>query len=169
MIDADFFVAKVRRQQGGVLFDSNVLLLYLVRGAEHPFDWKRTSAFTQRHLDYLILAARHARRLVTTPHILAEASNLAIDAPPRIRTRVVEELVDYVGAAREHQFPATRAVRVREFVRLGLSDSAQLLLGRPRPLVITVDAPLCEALLKHGQPTINLNHFGFPAASDSSG
>ena len=66
------------KQQGGVLLDTNVLVLYLIELAEIGAyrSFKRTKQFTPDHLEALALAIKFSKRLVTTPHILAEAWNL---------------------------------------------------------------------------------------------
>src|SRR5260221_4867002 len=72
----DGFEAIVRRPQGGVLLDTNVLLLHLMdlTDAAAVAGWKQTLQFTDAHLVYLRAAVAHARRIVTTPHIVAEAT-----------------------------------------------------------------------------------------------
>jgi hypothetical protein len=68
----DRFLSVVRRQQAGLLFDANVLPLYLMDLVEPSavFDWKMTKQFTPAHVHLLRAAVAVSTRLITTPHIL---------------------------------------------------------------------------------------------------
>jgi len=61
------------------LFDANVLLLHLMHRAapEHVAKWKRTQVFTSDHALLVEAVADRAQRLVTTPHVLTEVTNLS--------------------------------------------------------------------------------------------
>lgn len=73
----DAVLAPYRR--AGVLMDTNLLLLYLV-GAFDPEEvprFKRTSQFTPADFALLVRFLELFQRIVTTPHVLTEAGNLA--------------------------------------------------------------------------------------------
>lgn len=166
---ANDFIARVRRQQGGVLLDTNVLLLHLMDQTEPSAvaEWKRTCQFTELHVGYLRACVQCARRMVTTPHIVTEVTNLSQSIPVGLRARYWELLRSFVEGARERWVRARRAARDDEFATLGLADVAQALLPeRARPLVITVDAGVYSCLSGRSLPVINLNHFAFPVDPD---
>ncbi len=74
-----------------MLLDTNVLLLYLMALADpsQVRTWKRTASagFTELHVEFLGVAVEAARRLVTTPHVLTETTDLSDKVPGAVRTR----------------------------------------------------------------------------------
>lgn len=62
-----------------VLLDSNLLLLLFIGGfsADLIGSCQRTSSYTERHLILLVKLLRRFSKVVTTPHVLTEVSNLA--------------------------------------------------------------------------------------------
>lgn len=154
-------IAKVKKQQGGLLLDTNVLLLYLIEVTKPNAygDWKWTRQFTREHVEVLGLAVATTKRLITTPHVLAEASNLSEKLPPSIREGYFSAFAEFVRGVHE-RFPRGRElVEDEAFSFLGIADLAQVLLPRVRrPLIVTVDALLTVELEKRGLPVVNLNH-----------
>lgn len=151
---------RVRQHQAGVLLDTNVLLLYLARKISPGYaeGWKRTP-FTARHGDVLdaVVAAAHGR-LVTTPHVLAEAGNLASEEVKRL-------LQGLVATVEERTLEARLVGKDPVFLRLGLADCGLLTMAgrhRRRPLIVTVDGPLTVELERRNLPVLNLNHIVFP-------
>jgi hypothetical protein len=69
-----------KMQQKGVLLDTNLFILMIVGlvGSEHIATHKKLNAYSE--LDFKLLAATLAtcRKLVVTPHVLAETSNLVV-------------------------------------------------------------------------------------------
>jgi hypothetical protein len=107
---------------------------------------------------------QNARRVVVTPHIIAEATNLSVGIPERLRIRYWQVLRSVIEQSKERWVSAREAAKDEDFSRLGLADVAQALLRRSRPLVVTVDAGLFALLSKRGHPVVNLNHYAFPLA-----
>src|SRR5690349_21025753 len=68
-----------KHRADGLLMDANLLVLYLVgrtnKGRIPTF--KRTQQYTIEDFELLDLLAASFQRLVTTPHVLTEVSNLA--------------------------------------------------------------------------------------------
>lgn len=65
----------------GLLLDTNLLLLYGIGtfSREHVKKLKRTRQYDLEDYDWLRRFTQPFHRIITTPHILAELSNLAID------------------------------------------------------------------------------------------
>ena len=153
--------ARVRQHQAGVLLDTNVLLLYLARKISPGYaeGWKRTP-FTARHGDVLDLVVGVAHRLVTTPHVRAEAPSDASEEAKRL-SQVLGEAVE------ERTLEARLVGKDPVFLRLGLADCGLLTMAgrhRRRPLIVTVDGPLTVELERRKLPVLNLNHVVFPTA-----
>lgn len=162
-MNLESILGAVRKQQGGVLLDANVLLLWLMHLAAPHFvgTWKKTVQFTPAHVVLLEQVVKGARRLVTTPHVLTEVTNHAIGMPTAIGSLYWAQLRRFIELARERTVQARVAAREPDFALLGLSDTAQAVLRRARPVVVTVDAPLTAALERRGLAFINLNHHIF--------
>lgn len=168
MKDPRELVALVRKYQAGLLLDTNVLLLFVAVAADRAFArrWKRTQMFTAAHIGLLELAVTSAREVVTTPHVLTEATNFlptdGDDDPAFVRA--AEILRAFAAGRRERHVEAKRVADDPDFLRLGLSDVAQISLASSRsrrPLVVTVDGPLTLALEARGLPCANLHHYSF--------
>ncbi len=64
----------------GLLIDTNILLLYFVGSfdRQHIEKFKRTSQFTIKDFDYLVILLDRFDTLVTTPNILTEVNNFEV-------------------------------------------------------------------------------------------
>jgi hypothetical protein len=164
------FVRKVRQQQGGILLDTNVLLLHLMHRTDRGFAsaWKRTQQFTRAHAQLIELAVQPMTRLVTTPYVLTEATNLSTGIPSHLRVRYMSELHAFIARARERSLPARHVATDPAFDDLGLADVAPVYFARGRPLILTVDAPLTALLEQRKLPYVNLNHVVFSAQGSAS-
>jgi hypothetical protein len=158
-------VRKVGSHQAGVLLDTNLLLLYLADKTSDQISdtWKQTEAFTAAHIMLLRELTTAARHLVTTPHILTEASDLADHGVPgRWRDGLRANLRAFMLETRERYVESRRIAGDDAILHLGLADLAQTFFSwRSRPLVLTVDADLTGALEKRKLPVMNLHHHVF--------
>ena len=77
---SNYIIELLQRYRGkGVLLDTNILLLYFV-GAFNPEEiprFKRTKMFTVEDHDTLVGILGYFEKIVTTPNILTEVSNLS--------------------------------------------------------------------------------------------
>lgn len=142
------------------IIDTNLLLLLIV-GDVDP-NWlekhRRTRQYTPEDYTALEALLRHFTALATTPHILAETSNLLsqTDVPRRIRLR--ERLADYVALAEEVTTSADSIVIHRAYVRVGITDVAIRLAAAGHHLVLTDDVALYLMLLEENIDVINFTH-----------
>jgi hypothetical protein len=162
-MSVETILRKVGVQQGGVLLDTNVLLLHVMLSTDRNAarTWKKTEQFTERHAEFLDAILARARRLVTTPHVLTEVTNHSVGIPRSVRDQYWRHLRVFIERARERSIDARAAAREPEFSTLGLADIAQSLLSRGRPIIVTVDADLTASLERRRLPVVNLNHFVF--------
>lgn len=160
MIPAD----TVARYRGsGVLIDTNLLLMYFV-GAHDPKEigrFKRTMQFTSDDHDLLVGFIKHFRRVVTTPHIITEVSNLAGQLGDRSRTGVFETLSAGIGLFDERHTPASDLAEDPAFPRFGITDTAVLREAKGRFLVLTDDFRLSQYLRSEGVDVFNFHHLRF--------
>lgn len=151
-------VEKYRRR--GALIDSNLLLLLFVG----RFDVARIRTFkrTRNYIedDYHVLErfVAYFDKIVTTPHVLTEVSNLSTWLPEGIREAYFRGFRKGVAVLAEVFEPATKICDCGAFEKIGLTDSAIALISRQRLLVLTDDLPLANRLQSVGIDAINHNH-----------
>ena len=122
--------------------DSNLLLLLTVGSFEPRTlrSFKRLSTFTAGDLR-LLQSFAMGRRLVVTPHLLTEVSNLANSLPELLRQGFLRYLAKVVTVWPEEYTPAAVLVEDRAFSLFGLTDAAFCSLAA-RALVVTEDGRL---------------------------
>lgn len=142
-----------------VLVDSNLLVLLLI-GRLDPrqiLTHKRTQAYTQD--DYWLLESLlgYFGEMVTTPHVLAQASDLAV-VPGRKLTGLRSLFRMHVEQVQERYDESRVLVHDPCFERLGLTDAAIATLASGGVLVITADLDLYVALQQRRIDCLNFNH-----------
>ena len=148
-----------RHRSSGVLVDTNLLVLYLVGTVnEHRIqDFKRTRAYTIEDFDLLHRLLAWFGRLVSTPHVLAQVSDLTDlrgKELPMVRA-LFKQLVEVLEERYEESCALVRDVC---FERLGLTDAAIATLCRRDVLVLTDDLDLHATLILRGVDALNFNH-----------
>jgi rRNA-processing protein FCF1 len=157
MLDALGLIEKHRSK--GVLVDTNLLVLHLVGkvNKNRISSFKRTQSYNAEDFELLERLLGHFGKLVTTPHVLTQVSDLAtlqgkelsaIRALFKIEVEVMEERYD----------ESRELVRDVSFERLGLTDAAITTLCHGNVLVLTSDLDLWNALQKRGVDSLNFNH-----------
>lgn len=153
--------SRYRRQ--GVLIDTNILLLYFVGtvNRERISQFNRTEKFTPEDYDLLQRMMQQFQKIVTTPNILTEVSNLInqIKEPERsqcflIFTRLTQGVLDLD----EIYIESKSVTAVEKFSKFGLTDCGILNLAKKQYLVLTDDFKLANYLESEGIDVINFNH-----------
>jgi len=149
-----------RHHSGGVLVDANILLLYFVGrySPEQIQRFKRTIRFTIDDYDLLARLLSRFARVVTTPHILSEVNSLSAQMGEPARVEYYEEFARGIATLDEQYVASAAASQLREFPKLGLTDSGILHLASGRYLVLTDDTRLFQFLEKAGVDVLNFNH-----------
>lgn len=163
-----------RYRQAGLLIDTNLLLLLCIgildRRYIHRFE--RTSAYTPADFGALVQILHYFRRVIVTPHILTEISNLASRIPwdrryafARIMTSLLSDPSGKFVIDERHR-PARLISAEPEFPLLGLTDTGIIHQAvHRRCLVLTDDAPLAEQLERRGIECLTVDDLRtFPAA-----
>lgn len=150
-----------------VLLDANVLLLLYV-GTFDPgliARFKRTRQYTPEDFQRLQQVLSAFSQIVTTPHVLAEVSNLSGHLPDHLRGQYFARLASSVAVLAESHTFAAALVEEPIFVRLGLTDAAVAQLARDESLtVVTADLDLHLHLQTVGVNTLNFNEVSSLAA-----
>lgn len=149
--------AALRR---GLLLDTNILLLLgvgLIR-AELVDRFKRTASYSRRDYNLVLRYSGRAGRLVTTPHILAEFSNLFFagiskgSVSPANAIAAIREMTEFVIVKNDW-------IQSPDLARLGVTDVGIVIAARrERVLVMTDDAALYRRLESEQCAVRNINH-----------
>jgi len=144
----------------GVVIDANLLLLYFV-GSHDPgliSRYKRTRVYSED--DYYLLKELidYFDRIITTPNILTEVSNLSGQLGEPIRQPYFDTFKQKVSILDETYCAATEACRCTHFNRVGLTDAVIMQISEGQYLVITDDFPLAGILGSMNMDVINFNH-----------
>lgn len=163
-LEARLIALTNRHRERGILMDTNVLLLFLF-SCFNPqmIGRKRLAKYTNGDGELLKQYVQKFRRILTTPHVLAETSNLArqiVDG--QMRTELMERLHPLFCLNRSESFKHCvvdgKTLITLQFVRLGLTDSSLAALVRRRKrLLLTDDLDLYHASVSDGD-AINFTH-----------
>jgi len=120
-------------------------------------EFKRTQNFTIGDFDTLSALIGSFGKLVTTPHVLSQVSDLTDLGGKDLAT-----LRSYFGVLVEkvEEYYDTSAALVTDplFARLGLTDAAIAKVSAKGILVLTADLDLQLALQRRGLDALNFNH-----------
>lgn len=143
-----------------LLVDTNLLVLLLLgrTSTEHIETFHRTRQYTVDDYHLLLETVDTYDALVVTPHVLTETSNLLGQLADPLRTTCRRTLAAMVPQWQEHQAAASALVQEEVYLRLGLTDSAVVQLGRTNVTVLTDDLDLYLATATAGRNPINFTH-----------
>lgn len=144
-----------------VLLDTNLLVLLVVGLTSERLVGvhKRTQAYDRKSFELLRrVLANGAAALATTPHILAETSNLASQCGEPARGRIAATLAQIIASADERYLTSRIATEHAHYARLGLTDAAILALLSSEMILLTDDALLHDAASRGGFEAVNFGH-----------
>lgn len=144
-----------------VLLDSNLLLLLVVGLVDQGLvtRFKRTSMYSVRDHTMLADIVDAATCLVTTPHVLAEVSNLGGQLTGRARDAFYLALSNLVLTLLEERTREGKEyVGDRAFARLGVADTAIAHEAESGLFVLSDDLNLCLELQRRSLAAMNFNH-----------
>jgi hypothetical protein len=150
-----------RHRRGGVLVDTNLLLLFFVGSYDRSLV-ERFSRTADRFVsaDYDILASllEGFEQIVTTPHVLTETSNLMGGLSGRAKAGCFALLARSLPAMKERYVTGAVLATRAPLVTLGITDAGILEVAAERYLVLTDDFPLYNYLTSTGIDALNFNH-----------
>jgi hypothetical protein len=118
---------------------------------------RRTQNFTIEDFDLLSRLISSFGKLVTTPHVLSQVSDLT-DLPGK-DLRTIRGLFGTLVEQMEEVYDPTRVLVTHDlFSRLGLTDAAIATVCSKGILVLTTDLNLQLALQQRGAEALNFNH-----------
>jgi hypothetical protein len=157
MLDALALIDKHRSK--GVLVDTNLLVLLLVGSVNKRriLDFKHTQNFTIEDFDLLSRLIRWFGKLITTPHILGQVSDLT-DLPGK-DLKTIRWLFGSLVQQMEEKYDLSKVLVTHNlFSNLGLTDAAIATTCSKGILVPTTDLDLQLALQRQGADALNFHH-----------
>ena len=150
----------LRYRKKGVLVDANLLLLLVVGDIDVSLipRFKRTRMFVMEDHALLSRLLKFFARIVTTPNILTEVSNLGSQLKDDRKPVFASSLQSTIDVLDEQYIQSHEVAETREFSRFGLTDAGILRLAKHRMLVVTTDFPLSQYLASKGGDVLNFNH-----------
>ena len=149
-----------RYRESGVLVDTNILLLYFVGAFDRTqvSRFKRTQKFAEEDHEILERFLGNFKKIVTTPNILTEVSNLAGQLGEPAKRSCFEILAQGITLLDEHYIQSKTVAKMGEFAGFGLTDSGIIHVSRGRFLVLTDEWKLAQYLENLGVHVLNFNH-----------
>lgn len=145
-------MSRSQRRTRPVLVDSSPLLLLLVGSYERGLveRFKRTKKYSINDFDLLVQFLA-GRRVIATPGVLAEVSNMAMQLPRSEFSRLVDRNIDALRQLGEIHVGKDMVIEAPEFKRVGATDTTLLLAARENDWeVLTSDHPLFSRCQKEG-------------------
>jgi len=150
----------VQYKNKGVLVDANLLLLFFVglydRGRISTF--KGTKTFTAQDFELLKVLFSYFSRVMTTPNILTEVSNLSNQLRENEKERFYSEFASGASRFHENYTSSAEICETEHFKKFGLTDSGIIAMVTGQYLVLTDDFKLSNYLQNAGVDAINFNH-----------
>jgi hypothetical protein len=152
-----------RRGSKALLIDTNVFILFVVgsHSSRAIRSFKRTDRYTEEDFHMLVrivdLFLPHSR-ILTTPHVLTEVSNLAGQAAGALRTGIFQALARVIPQMDERNIAANTLVNREAFAGFGITDCGVLELESPESIVLTDDLALARLLELKRRAVLNFNH-----------
>jgi len=117
--------------------------------------------YTEEDYSTLVNFLGHFEKVVTTPNILTEVSNLSgqLGLTENLKQSYFEKFASGITLLlTEHYLSSAEIARMQEFKRFGLTDAGVVRLARGNYLVLTDDFRLSGYLKKAGVDVLNFNH-----------
>ena len=143
-----------------VLLDANLLVLLIVGLASPDYisRHKRLRAFTIEDFELLRELLTSAQRVIVTPNIVTETSNLASQIPEPAGSRILTVLRALLASTIEVYVPSHSAAAGEAYLRLGITDAATLAVTTDDLTILTTDLDLYLESGRIGRAAINFVH-----------
>lgn len=157
-----------RHLRNGVLVDTNLLLVYLVGYYDYATGYQTVNrsrytkgTYDPGDFDILNAMLERFRKRITTPHILAEVSNLVNQLPTGADTFCIELLKNIIPALQERTIPAEELAKENAFVAFGVADTSIIKAAQDPCLVLTDDFKLSGYMASNGMDVLNFHEIKY--------
>jgi hypothetical protein len=149
-------------QKCGLLLDTNLFVLLVIGMIDRKevSKNKRTSAYTQEDFDILLRFIGRFSKIVVTPHIMAETSNLVDVFNKKLKSApflIIKNLLEK-GTFNEINIPSIEIINSSGFLQYGLTDSGLVEVASNKFLILTDDLKVANYAYSKSADIINFNH-----------
>jgi hypothetical protein len=143
-----------------LILDAKLLTLSIAGAASPQYiaRHKRLRPYTEQDFFLLVEIIKAAKVTLVTPNTLTEASNWLAYIDDPARTHIFQTFARIIPTCQERFLESQHASEVREFLRLGLTDSVLLELAKDDGTLLTDDFDLYFAAVARGYNAINFTH-----------
>lgn len=149
----------------GVLLDTNLLVLLIIGliGKHEISRHKTTGAYIPEDFDLLFEFLKLFRKIVVTPHVLAETSNLVDTFSGEKKSYPFLAILDLLEKSNllEVHIPAIDICKSEGFTKYGLTDVGLINVAKDNYLLLTDDIKMSGFAEKMGVDVINFNHIRY--------
>jgi rRNA-processing protein FCF1 len=149
-----------RYQRKGILIDTNILLLWLVGSTNKAriTKFNRTQGFVAEDYELLVDIFQTFQKVLTTPNILTEVSNLINQLGEPERSQCFSIFARDIIQLDEIYTDSHTIAATDKFTKFGLTDCGIASLAKGNYLVLTEDFKLANYLQTIGIDTVNFNN-----------
>lgn len=143
-----------------LMLDTNLAVLFVAGTADIRYisKHKRLNTFDAEDYKFLLEIIAKFDRIIFTPNVFSETSNLLRYIGDPIRSELLVMLKAIIDKSDEHRIESKNAAARVEYLRLGLTDAVLLELASTGASLLTVDLDLYLAALSAGYSAANYNH-----------
>ncbi len=144
----------------GIIVDANLLLLYFIGSYDNRrIGGKKLQKFTIENFQLLAFIIAFFRKIVTTPNILTEVSNLSSNAlPEKMQPDYFRRIAQQIPLLDEVYSESKQVSSLPAFSKFGLADAAIIYEAPQKYLVLTDEFPLFGYLQSINVDAVNFNN-----------
>jgi rRNA-processing protein FCF1 len=144
----------------GILIDTNILLLWLIGSTNKAriAKFNRTQGFVPEDYELLVDIFQTFQKVLTTPNILTEVSNLINQLGEPERSQCFSIFARDIIQLDEIYTDSHTIAATDKFTKFGLTDCGIASLAKGNYLVLTEDFKLANYLQTIGIDTVNFNN-----------
>ena len=155
----DIYLQKYRNK--GILIDTNLLLLLFVGQLSENFiqKFQRTNQYTKSDYQILLNFIDKFDKVVTTPNIMTEMSNLGSNSMYGDKLKnFFSKFVDNFVIISEQYLESKIIANSENIDEFGLTDIGIVLVAKDNYLILTDDLDLSMFALRNNVAAVNFNH-----------
>ena len=142
-----------------ILIDANALVLLIIGLIDQNLisKHKRTSAYSKKDYEDLLMMIVDFNKLVVLPNVWTEVDNLLNRFSGPYRWQYLETIKSLINQTSERYLPSQLGVNSTYFVSDGLTDSLLVELAQECELFITGDSSLSDVAVANGIKVYDLS------------
>jgi len=158
----NYYKSLIRKHSSrGILIDTNLLLLYLIGMFDENYinRFKRTKKYSIDDFKIVKNIINYFRKIIVTPQILAEISNLSKDIKDPFLSKYFSKLIDIIKDSEELYINKNDLLKPLLLPKYGFTDVSIIESADVHNhLIFTDDFPLSGYLCKYEMDVFNFNH-----------